>query len=155
MTVQTFEKRLQHPTAPAHGRLTRWLYLHAPPRAIHDRKTLRAYLEIVDALMEAREMGEVAPEDKRGVREYLEVLLPLIQSYESTAFPRRAPTPEGMLEFLMDQHKLSQYDLAAELGGQPVVSAILNGKRKLNRRQIERLAKRFHITPGAFYPHAA
>ncbi len=52
----------------------------------------------------------------------------------------------------MDQHKLTQYDLAAELGGQPVVSAILNGKRKLNRRQIERLAARFHVSPASFYP---
>jgi len=151
MTARTLEKRLTRAPAPARGRLTRWLYLHAPPRPIDDRKTLRAYLDVVDALMEAREMDEVPPEDRRGVKEYLQVIGPLLEAFERRTFHFARTTPEETLEFLMDQHKLTQYDLAAELGGQPVVSAILNGKRKLNRRQIERLAARFHVSPAAFY----
>jgi HTH-type transcriptional regulator / antitoxin HigA len=46
---------------------------------------------------------------------------------------------------------LSQYDLAKELGGQPVVSQILRGKRRLTREHIERLSKRFGVTPATFY----
>lgn len=60
-------------------------------------------------------------------------------------------SPEEMLSFLMEQNGLSQYDLADELGGQPVVSDILRGKRKLSRDHIERLGERFHVSPASFY----
>ncbi|MCZ7627215.1 MAG: hypothetical protein C3F12_00295 [Candidatus Methylomirabilota bacterium] len=52
----------------------------------------------------------------------------------------------------MGQHELSQYDLAKELGGQSVVSQILRGKRRLTREHIERLSKRFRVSPATFYP---
>jgi len=55
----------------------------------------------------------------------------------------------------MEQHDLSQYDLAKDVGGQSVVSQILNGKRKLTRDHIERLSKRFGVTPATFYPGGA
>ena len=60
--------------------------------------------------------------------------------------------PEEMLGFLMEQNALSQYDIASEVGGQPVVSDILHGKRKLTRDHIERLAKRFGVRPATFFP---
>jgi len=41
-------------------------------------------------------------------------------------------------------------ELGAELGGQPVVSAILNGKRSINARQASALASRFGVSPAAF-----
>ena len=47
---------------------------------------------------------------------------------------------------------LSQYDIASEVGGQPVVSDIFHGKRKLTRDHIERLAKRFGLRPATFFP---
>ena len=55
----------------------------------------------------------------------------------------------------MEQHDLSQYDLAKDVGGQSVVSQILSGKRKLTRDHIERLSKRFGVTPATFYPGGA
>ena len=63
-----------------------------------------------------------------------------------------AATPEAMLRFLMEQNDLSQYDIASEVGGQPVVSDIFHGKRKLTRDHIERLAKRFGVRPATFFP---
>jgi HTH-type transcriptional regulator/antitoxin HigA len=51
----------------------------------------------------------------------------------------------------MQQHGLSQGDLP-EIGSQGVVSEILRGKRELNRRQIEALARRFHLSPAVFFP---
>jgi len=50
----------------------------------------------------------------------------------------------------MDEHGLTQADLRSELGGQPVVSEILNGKREINARQAKALAARFHVSPAAF-----
>jgi HTH-type transcriptional regulator/antitoxin HigA len=49
----------------------------------------------------------------------------------------------------MEEHSLSQSDLP-EIGSQGVVSEILNGKRKLNIRQIQALAKRFRVSPATF-----
>ncbi len=45
---------------------------------------------------------------------------------------------------------LNQTDLREELGGPPVVSAILNGKRDINARQAKSLASRFKVPAGAF-----
>ncbi|MFH1725900.1 MAG: hypothetical protein ABII00_14925 [Elusimicrobiota bacterium] len=43
--------------------------------------------------------------------------------------------------------------MAKELGGQPVVSDVLRGRRKLTRDHIERLGRRFHVSPATFYPN--
>ena len=63
----------------------------------------------------------------------------------------RMPECSGpeMLQFLMEEHGLSQADLP-EVGSQGVVSEILSGKRQLNVRQIRALAKRFHVSPAVF-----
>ncbi|HVA66347.1 MAG TPA: hypothetical protein VNK24_05420 [Elusimicrobiota bacterium] len=39
-------------------------------------------------------------------------------------------------------------------GGQPVVPDVLRGKRRLTRKHIERLSRRFRVSPAAFYPAA-
>jgi len=54
-----------------------------------------------------------------------------------------------LLRFFMEEHNLSQSDLA-EVGSQGVVSEILNGKRGLNVRQIRALSKRFGVSPSVF-----
>ena len=48
------------------------------------------------------------------------------------------------LAFLMEQHGLRQSDLP-EVGAQSVVSAVLSGKRELNLRQTQALARRFGV----------
>ena len=50
----------------------------------------------------------------------------------------------------MESNGLTQADLAQELGGQPVVSAILNGRRRINARQASELAARFGVSPALF-----
>ncbi len=57
---------------------------------------------------------------------------------------------EPLIPHLMEEHNLKQSDLAEELGGQSIVSAILNGKRKLNTRQVKVLSKRFNVSPAVF-----
>jgi antitoxin component HigA of HigAB toxin-antitoxin module len=54
------------------------------------------------------------------------------------------------LIYLMEEHSLSQSDLP-EIGSQGVVSEILNGKRKLNVRQIQLLAERFQVSTATFF----
>jgi len=151
MTAQTLKRRLQPLAEPLHGELLRWLYLNLPPCAITAKKSHRVYLETTAILLEALETGELSGSDSRDARLYLGVVAPLIEAYETKMFPRTEAKPEAVLRFFMEQHKLTQYDLAAELGGQPVVSNVLSGKRRLTRGQIERLSARFRVSPAAFY----
>lgn len=85
-------------------------------------------------------------------RAYYNVLSKLIGEFEDKAYdfgPK--PTEAEMLEFMMEQHSLRQVDLINELGSQTTVSLILRGKRKMTREQIEKVSKRFHISPAIFF----
>jgi len=73
----------------------------------------------------------------------------LIAEYDERHFPLKDVTPIEVLQFLMEQHQLTQSDLP-EIGSQGVVSEILRGKRELNLRQIKALAARFAVGPSAF-----
>jgi HTH-type transcriptional regulator/antitoxin HigA len=150
MTIATLEKKLKPLEAPVDNDLLRWLYLHLPPQPIKSRKMHRGYSEAVRILM--REAGSLDAHNRTAVSQYLSAIIPFIEQYEKREFPIGPATPEEVLAFLMAQHDLSQYDLAKELGGQPVVSQILRGKRRLTREHIERLSKRFRVTPATFYP---
>ena len=74
----------------------------------------------------------------------------LIEAYDNRYYPLPSDDEIGALIYLMEEHSLSQSDLP-EIGSQGVVSEILNGKRKLNVRQIQLLAKRFHVSPATFF----
>ena len=68
-----------------------------------------------------------------------------IREYEGRIHPwPDNSTPASRLAFLMEQHGLRQCDLP-EVGAQSVVSAVLAGKRALNLRQIQALARRFSV----------
>lgn len=152
MTIAMLEKKLKPLEAPIDNKLLRWLYLHLPPQPIKNRKMYRGYGEAVRILM--RESDNLGAGNRAAVSRYLSAVIPFIEQYEKKEFPIGPATPEKVLGFLMEQHDLSQYDLAKELGGQPVVSQVLSGKRKLTREHIERLSKKFGVTPATFYPEA-
>jgi HTH-type transcriptional regulator / antitoxin HigA len=72
-----------------------------------------------------------------------------IREYESRVYPwPNRSTPASRLAFLMEQHGLRQCDLP-EVGAQSMVSAVLSGKRALNLRQIQALARRFSVSMEA------
>ena len=149
MTVETLERKLKPLELAFDSELLRWLYLHLPPQPINDKKMHHSYLEAIRILMRERE--NLDPASRATVTKYLSAVIPFVENYEKKKFPVASATPEELLAFLMDQNNLSQYDLAEDLGGQPVVSDILRGKRKLTREHIERLGKRFGVSPATFY----
>jgi HTH-type transcriptional regulator/antitoxin HigA len=83
--------------------------------------------------------------------EAIELLTLLIERYEEEHYAAPKASPSEVLRFLIDRHGLKQRDLSSELGGESVVSEVLSGKRNLNTAQIEKLSKRFHISPAAFF----
>jgi len=150
MTIVALEKMLKPLEAPLDNEFLRWLYLHLPPRPIKSRKMHQGYSEAVRTLM--RESASLDSDSRTAVNQYLSAVVPFIEQFEKKEFPIGSATPEEVLAFLIEQHDLSQYDLAKELGGQPVVSQILRGKRRLTREHIERLSRRFEVSAATFYP---
>lgn len=153
MTLETLEKKLRPYEDPVKDSFSKWLYVHFPPRPIVSKKMYMHYREALNILMHEIGKAENNSALRMIIQEYLHSVLPFIEVYEKKEFPIETATPEEMLRFLMEQNDLGQYDIASEVGGQPVVSDILHGKRKLTRDHIERLAKRFDIRPATFFPN--
>ena len=84
-------------------------------------------------------------------REFAELLTVLIEAYEDEHYPIRATSPVEVLAHLMEANNLKQKDLAPLLGSESVVSEVLRGKRELNKHHIERLSKRFGVSPAVFF----
>ena len=75
----------------------------------------------------------------------IELLLLVIEHYESKRFIFEKPDPVDMIEFAMDQHRLRQRDLIPVLGSRSRVSEILARKRKLTLRMMRALHAEYHI----------
>jgi HTH-type transcriptional regulator / antitoxin HigA len=100
------------------------------------------------ALIELEERRDLTSEDQK----YARLLAALIEKYEREHYPVTAVKPEDVLSELIEQNGLRQRDLVPLLGTESVVSEIVNGKRPLSTHNIEKLSRRFHVSPAVFYP---
>jgi HTH-type transcriptional regulator / antitoxin HigA len=80
----------------------------------------------------------------------LDVVGQFVEEYESAHHAIPDAAPHAVLRWLMDQHGLLQTDLATEIGGQSVVSDILNERRSINARQAKSLSVRFGVSAAVF-----
>jgi len=111
---------------------------------IHTEEHYNKAVKLLDKLID-----EVSKKEDPLIDSLIDTLGTLIKDYEDRTVPEPKGDTIGCLKFLMEEHGLKQSDLE-ELGSQGVVSEILNGKRKLNVRQIRALSKRFHCSPAVF-----
>jgi antitoxin component HigA of HigAB toxin-antitoxin module len=120
---------------------------------IENRERNREALSVLQTLMKFYNRHEHTMDSAslEQIVQYLDALGNCIENFEKVEFSSVGKTtgPE-MLAYFMEMHDLTQMDLKKELGGQPVVSDILNGKRDLNVRQIKALAKRFSVGAAVF-----
>jgi HTH-type transcriptional regulator/antitoxin HigA len=82
---------------------------------------------------------------------YAAVLMTLIEEYEEEHHAIPHASPLEILRVLMNANSLRQKDLASIFGSESIVSEVLRGKRELNKGQIERLSKRFRVSPAVFF----
>jgi HTH-type transcriptional regulator/antitoxin HigA len=68
-----------------------------------------------------------------------EVLVTLVEVYESKRFPVAAADPVEAIKFRMEQQGLTPRDLERYIGPSGRVSEVLNRKRSLSLRMIKRL----------------
>jgi HTH-type transcriptional regulator/antitoxin HigA len=115
------------------------------PHLISSDKELALYTESLFQLT-----AKAKP--SRYEEEAIALLTLLIDQYESQRYPIPDAAPEEVLRLLLDQHGLTQRDLATELGSETTVSLVLAGKRQLTREHIARLSRRFHVEPSIFFP---
>lgn len=95
----------------------------ADVKPIRTEKDYEAALARVDELMDA-ELG--SPEGDE-----LDVLVDLVELYESKHEPMGYPSPLAAIEFRMDQGGLSPRDLIPFIGSRAKVSEVLSGKRAI------------------------
>jgi HTH-type transcriptional regulator/antitoxin HigA len=117
------------------------------PHLIRSEEQLAAYTKALYRLT-------AEPRPTPAQVEAIELLTLLIERFEDEHYAIPKASPADVLRFLLNQHGLKQRDLAAELGGESVVSEVLSGKRKLNAAHIEQLSRRFHVSPAVFFPNA-
>jgi HTH-type transcriptional regulator / antitoxin HigA len=101
----------------------------------------------IAALLELERRGRLTPAEKN----LAEVLTLLIEAYEEEHYPVRSASPVEVLKELMEASNLRQKDLASMLGSESVVSEVLSGKRELNKHHIEKLSKKFGVSPAVFF----
>jgi len=85
-------------------------------------------------------------------QDYLDVLSDQVEAYEAEAVPMRPVGDADLLRFLIEHEGVTQAAVAAGAGiAESTISAVLAGKRKLNRGQIAGLARIFTSNRGRSY----
>ena len=98
---------------------------------------LRNAAEYTAAIQEIDHLLDADPPPGSEAYERLEFLSVLVQAYEDAHFPlEELPTPQEVVDFMLEQKGLSRPDLAKWLGGKNRVCAFFHGGRPLSLRQI-------------------
>jgi HTH-type transcriptional regulator/antitoxin HigA len=114
------------------------------PAPITSERQHEEYLSVLDRL--ASKENPTSDEEK-----YAGVLLTLIEAYEEEHHSVPDAPPVEILRTLMDANDLRQKDLVPIFGSESIVSEVLHKKRDLNKTHIEKLSKRFHVSPAVFF----
>jgi len=114
------------------------------PAPITSERQHEEYLSVLDKL--ASKENPTRDEEK-----YAAVLMTLIEAYEEEHHSIPDASPVETLRTLMDANNLRQKDLVSVFGSESIVSEVLHRKRDLNRAHIEKLSKRFHVSPAVFF----
>ena len=74
----------------------------------------------------------------------------LICAYERRKWPLRATTTKDVLAHLMDQHDVTQTEMAKLLGGPARFRDVMAGKKSVGFPAVKRLRARFGISADVF-----
>jgi HTH-type transcriptional regulator / antitoxin HigA len=87
----------------------------------------------------------------REEEKYAEVLITLIEAYEEEQHSIPNASPIEVLRSLMDANDLREKNMIPIFGTESIVSEVLRKKRALNKTHIEKLSKRFGVSPALFF----
>src|SRR5260370_167737 len=107
-------------------------------RPIRSEADYDAALERIDELMGAK------PGSAEG--DELDVLVTLVDAYETKHFPMEAPDPVTAIQFRMEQQGLTRKDLEPLIGSRARVSEVMTGKRGLTLAMVRRVRSKLGIS---------
>lgn len=114
------------------------------PHVIHTEVENDRYTAALEALLAKQHRTR---EESRMV----ELLTLLVEDYEEKHYSGLRAAPRDIIRHLMESNELRQVDLIDIFGAESTVSAVLNGKRDLAKSHIEKLSRRFNVSPGLFF----
>ena len=76
---------------------------------------------------------------------FLDILMTLVEAYETKHQPIDLPDPVDAILFRMDQQGLTRKDLEPILGSRSRVSEVMNRKRTLSLEMVRKLHKQLDI----------
>ena len=119
------------------------LLVEYQPKVITTEAEYDQALETVEKLMADQQR---TPEQTA----ILQLLVTLIEEFETKHYPIEPSSPHAMLEHLMDARGIKQSDLVGIIGSKGVVSEVVNRKRAISKAQAKALGEFFNVSPGLF-----
>lgn len=108
-----------------------------------DIKPIKTDADYRTALKEVESLMMAEPNTPEG--EKLDILVTLIEAYERKHFPLDLPDPVEAIKFEMEQKGLTIKDLEPMIGKSNRVYEVLNHKRALTLRMIQKLHQELGI----------
>ncbi|MBF0589955.1 MAG: transcriptional regulator [Magnetococcales bacterium] len=102
-----------------------------------DITPIKTEQDYMAALAEVEHLMDAEPDTSEGDR--LDVLVTLIEAYESKHHAIDMPDPIEAIKFRMEQMDLTRKDLEPYIGSRARVSEVLNRQRQLSLQMIRRL----------------
>lgn len=106
-------------------------------------KPIRTEADHAKAMAEVKRLWGAKPGTSAGDR--LDVLVTLIDAYETEHHPMDAPDPVEAIRFRMEQEGLTRRDLEDIIGSRTRIAEVLNRRRGLSIAMIRRLHDRLGI----------
>jgi HTH-type transcriptional regulator / antitoxin HigA len=114
------------------------------PKLIRTEEKNEKALAVVEELMHKK--NKTIEED-----ELYELLIILIEKFEQEYYsPNLISNPHSMLLCLMEQQGISQDDLVKIIGSSEMISSLINGKKKIDKKQAQDLGKFFNVESSLF-----
>jgi HTH-type transcriptional regulator / antitoxin HigA len=116
------------------------------PKKIETKQEYEFFVDRLEALLEKEESEALQPDES----DLAELLVLIIQDYESRIVSFPEAEPRDILIHLMESNDLKQSDLVGILGSSGVVSEVVNGKREISKAQAQNLGDRFKLSYKLF-----
>ncbi|MCI0524823.1 MAG: transcriptional regulator [Acidobacteria bacterium] len=142
--MKSTTKKTGKKTAAAKFDATKYrrLVARAMPVIIETEAENERLLAIVEKMMSR----DLSLEEER----LFNLLVKLIEDFETRHYPMGDVAPYEMLRFLMEQRDLRQRDVVHLFGSSGVASEVINGKRAISKAQAKKLAEFFHVSVEVF-----
>ena len=120
------------------------LLARVTPKVIETESEHKRMLNEIEKLMDLG--GQRSGEEET----LLALLVSLVQDYEETKCPIKNPSPNVMLQYLMEKRGMKQADLVPIFGSSGYVSDVFHGRRGISKAHARRLAEFFRVSADLF-----